>query len=67
MATNFDDVFNAAQQPEPAAEQPTPKKATSKPQMTPQALPPKPDPWAEVPPKEKEGTRFGSMGKFRWG
>lgn len=56
MATNFDDIFNAAKQPEPAAEQPKTKKPVSQPRAKPQALPPKPDPWAELQPEAKEAT-----------
>jgi len=56
MATNFDDIFSAAKQPEPAAEQPKTKNPAGKPQTTPQELPPKPDPWAEMQPEEKAAT-----------
>jgi len=56
MATNFDDIFSAAKQPEQATEQPKIKKSASKPQATPKEPPPKPDPWAEMQPEEKEAT-----------
>jgi len=54
MATNFDDIFNAAKQPDKPAEQPKNKQPTSQPNAQP--LPPKPDPWAEMQPEEKEAT-----------
>ena len=56
MATNFDDIFSAAKQPEQAAKQPQTKKPTSQSKPTPKELPPKPDPWAEMQPEEKAAT-----------
>lgn len=52
MATNFDDIFNAAKQPE----QPETKKPADELQSTPKPLLPKSAPWAELEPEEKEPT-----------